>query len=52
MTPNERRSNETFKQYRGRLRALRAAERHKQPRVLWDSHLRGTYVSKLHGPLK
>lgn len=51
VNPNQRRPNEPFKAYRARLKAQHQVEREHQPRVLWNSLSRGTYVRKVHSPL-
>jgi len=52
MNPAIRRSTETLKQYRERLRQERAEGKNKSYRVLWDSMCRGTYVRSKHGLLR
>lgn len=51
VNPNARQSTESFKAYRARLKAMHAAERNRQPRVLWDSQRKGTYIKLRDGYL-
>lgn len=51
MSPNQRKSTETQKQYKERLREQNAAAKGRTIKVLWDSARRGTYVRAKHGAL-
>ncbi len=51
MNQNQRKSTETQKQYKERLREQNKSAKGRTPRLLWDSHARGTYVRERHGEL-
>jgi hypothetical protein len=50
INPNQRRSGESQKQYKERLREQNAAAKGHQTRMLLPSY-KGTYVRAKHGPL-
>lgn len=51
MNPNQRKSTETQKQYKERLREQNNAAKGRTGRVLWNSAQRGTYVRARDGEL-
>ena len=51
MNPNQRKPEETHKEYKERLREQNSAAKGRVCRVLWDSARRGTYVKAKHGEL-
>lgn len=51
MNPNQRKSTETQKQYKERLREQNSAAKGRPVRVLWNSAQRGTYIRAKHGDL-
>lgn len=51
MNPNVRKSNESQKQYKERLREQNKAGKGGRTRMLWNSTAQGTYVRAKHGEL-
>lgn len=51
VNPNQRKSDESFEDYRKRLREQNHSAKGREVKVLWPSLQKGTYVKKKHGPL-
>lgn len=54
INPNKRREDETFEQYRARLRIEQGVAKDRRQsggRMLWNSSVDGTYERRKHGPL-
>jgi len=51
VNPNQRRSNESQKAYKERLREQNKASKGGSTRMLWPSESKGTYVRAKHGEL-
>jgi hypothetical protein len=49
MHPNQRKLEESQKQYKERLRSQNSEKRY--VKVLWASFIRGTYIRRIHGEL-